>query len=344
MSLNRPWVWIVGGLSAALAVLMTLVMLYSEFATAVQADQPVIVRVLKGESLRGMAERLAQDGVLRTPRFLVALAVLRGQSARIKAGEYLVEGSISPRVLLDDLVSGRTRLVAVTIPEGFSLAEIARRVEQVGAGHAALFLTLTRDPAFIATLQTGLPNPPPTLEGLIFPETYHVQPGSSERGLILAAVAAFRERVGPLLKTKPSRGKLSPYEVLTLASIIEKETGAGSERPLISAVFHNRLKAHMRLASDPTVIYGISDFDGNLTRKHLRAKTPYNTYKVAGLTPTPIASPGLESIQAALAPAQVNYLYFVAKGDGTHFFSQDFETHQRAVWRYQIKPHRRRKS
>ena len=152
-----------------------------------------------------------------------------------------------------------------------------------------------------------------------------------------------RKKAGDTLTTAGKSGSLSPYKILVLASIIEKETGAGHERPLISAVFHNRLKRKMPLASDPTVIYGISDFDGNLKRIHLRTKTPYNTYKIRGLPPTPIANPGMKSINAAISPAKVNFLYFVSKGDGTHFFSKDYKTHNRAVYKYQILRHRRKR-
>ncbi|MDH5751823.1 MAG: endolytic transglycosylase MltG, partial [Deltaproteobacteria bacterium] len=131
---------------------------------------------------------------------------------------------------------------------------------------------------------------------------------------------------------------------LVLASIIEKETGAGHERPLISAVFHNRLKIKMPLQSDPTIIYGVQNFDGNLTLVHKNTRTEYNTYQIGGLPPTPIANPGLESIKAALNPAKVDYLYFVSKGDGTHFFSKDYSTHRKAVKKYQVLPYRRKKS
>ncbi|HEX7928635.1 MAG TPA: endolytic transglycosylase MltG, partial [bacterium] len=149
-----------------------------------------------------------------------------------------------------------------------------------------------------------------------------------------------------LLLQKSAGARLTPYDALILASIIEKETGVEAERPLVSAVFHNRLKTKMRLASDPTVIYGIADFDGNLTRAHLKAPGPYNTYVNFGLPPTPITSPGLASIKAALDPAMVDYLFFVAKGDGTgsHFFSKDYGTHEKAVDRYQRQPNRRRRT
>jgi UPF0755 protein len=145
----------------------------------------------------------------------------------------------------------------------------------------------------------------------------------------------FRKAIQPLL-AQPSDGvRLSSHEIVTLASVVEKETGVEAERPLVSAVFHNRLKRQMPLQSDPTVIYGLKNFDGNLTRKDLRDPSPYNTYRIAGLPPGPICNPGLSSIQAALHPADVPYLYFVSKNDGTHLFSESLEEHNRAVKTYQ---------
>lgn len=314
-----------------------------EYKTVIETDRPLVLVIRQGESLKHVVRRLSKDGLLNYPGLVTFLGVVRGDSSRIKAGEYLLEGSISSHKFLDSIVTGRVRLVSLTIPEGFSLQEIARRLEKKSLGNAAEFLRLCKDKKFIATLNLDIDTLPNSLEGFIYPDTYSFHRGIGEANLIRTMVRQFRKKAVGTLKSGGKSGPLSPYEILVLASIIEKETGAGYERPLISAVFHNRLKIKMPLASDPTVIYGISDFDGNLKRIHLRTKTPYNTYRFRGLPPTPIANPGMESIKAAVSPAKVKYLYFVSKGDGTHFFSKDFKTHNRAVYKYQILRHRKKR-
>ncbi len=326
-----------------MALLVGGVFALGEYKAVIETEQPVTLVIRQGESLKHVVHRLAMGGLLNYPGLVTFLGVVRGDSSRIKAGEYILEGSISSHQFLDSIVTGRARLVSITIPEGFSLQEIARRLEKRSLGNAAEFLRLSKDKKFIATLDLDIDTFPSSLEGFIYPDTYSFHRGTNEASLIRAMVKQFRKKAGDTLKSGGKSGSLSPYQILVLASIIEKETGAGHERPLISAVFHNRLKIKMRLASDPTVIYGISDFDGNLKRIHLRTKTPYNTYKIRGLPPTPIANPGMESIKAAVSPANVKYLYFVSKGDGTHFFSRDFKTHNRAVYKYQILRHRRKR-
>ena len=341
---KRPGYSAVIGVLALLVAFMAAVMAYGELSTSIRSEEPRVIEVRRGESLRQVTRRLAAEGVLHQPGLLTLLAILRGDSAKIKAGEYVIQGAVSPRELLDYFVSGRARYVSLTIPEGFSVVEIAARLQARELGSAAELLRLARDRRFIASLGLPFQSDPPTLEGLIYPDTYFFHRGFSEASLLTAMVEQFKKRAGGVLKAQSARVGMRPFEVLILASIIEKETAVGGERPLISAVFHNRLQVRMRLASDPTVIYGLEGFDGNLKRVHLRTRTPYNTYKISGLPPTPIANPGLDSITAALAPAKVDYLYFVAKGDGTHYFSRDFRSHKRAVWKYQVRPHRRRKS
>ncbi|MDP2973069.1 MAG: endolytic transglycosylase MltG, partial [Deltaproteobacteria bacterium] len=174
-----------------------------------------------------------------------------------------------------------------------------------------------------------------TLEGYLFPDTYHFIKEMEPEEVIRMMVHQFRKIFGPDLIEKASQMGITPREAVTLASIIEKEASLSEEKPLVSAVFHNRLKRRIPLQSDPTVIYGISNFDGNLTKEHLLTPTPYNTYLILGLPPTPICNPGKESIIAALHPASAPYLYFVSKNDGSHHFSESFEEHQRAVGKYQ---------
>jgi UPF0755 protein len=327
-----------------LAGFQAAVLAYAEFTTALVADPPFVLEVRPGEPFAQVTRRLETQHGLRHPGLFSALAVLRGDTGRIRAGDYALSGRITPASLLGALVSGKGAFVAITVPEGISVREIARRVEDLGLGSAQEFLRLAHDPVFIASLQLPFPPPRPSLEGYIFPETYFIHRASGEALLLTTMVREFKKRAAALLIEGAPRVNLSPYEALTLASIVEKETGVAAERPLVAAVFHNRLKARIRLGSDPTVIYGIPDFNGNLTRKHLRTPGPYNTYVNLGLPPTPITSPGLESLRAVVNPAQVDYLYFVSKGDGTHVFSRDYISHEKAVDRYQRRPSQRRRT
>jgi UPF0755 protein len=333
---------ILPGLLLALCLALLAVFLYGELGTSLKADQPRTVTVRRGESVTALAERLHQEGALDHPGFFRFLTWLRGESTRVRAGEFVLQGRVSPGALIQNLVHGESRLWRFTVPEGYSIRDIAAKLEREGKGRAAEFSRLAADAAFIASLNLPVTPAPASLEGFLFPETYYFSAGTSEQELLRSMTREFVRRVSPLLRER-SLG-LEPYQVLTLASIIEKETGVPEERGLISAVFHNRLKAGMRLYSDPTVIYGIDGFDGNLTRRQLETDSPYNTYRVEGLPPTPIANPGIESIQSALEPARVDYLYFVAKGDGTHHFTRTYKAHSQAVWFYQKQPNRKRNS
>jgi UPF0755 protein len=331
---GHPGYWVVLGILTALVLFMGAMLGYGTLGTSLDATDAAVVEVRAGESFKALTGRLSQEGTLHDRRFLLLLALLRGDTGRIKVGDYIFHGRVSPLAFLDALVSGKGEFTTFTVPEGYALKDIAQRIDEEGLGSGREFLRLCHDPAFIASLNLPLQPAPVSLEGLVFPETYYLYRGVRETHLIQAMVQQFKRRAWPLLKGGGPRG-LGPYAALILASIIEKETGAESERPLVSAVFHNRLRQGINLGSDPTVIYGVADFDGNLTRVHLRTPTPFNTYTHPGLPPTPIASPGLASIQAALAPAPVRYLYFVSRGDGTHQFSNDYRTHLRAVDRYQ---------
>lgn len=342
--MSRPGTIAVFSVLGVLVVTMTVLISWGSYSVSIRTEEAIILKVRPGETLRHFAGRLGKDGVLRNPSMFILLGILRGDSGKIKAGEYIVEGEISPTRLLDDLVSARARFVSLTIPEGFSLKDIAGRIEQKKLGDGKKFIKLARDPEFIASLGLPFGENLTVLEGLVYPDTYYFHPGTSESQLLATMVREFKKKAANLLRDNSAKVGLTPYKTLILASIIEKETGVGRERPLISAVFHNRLRARMRLGSDPTVIYGIPKFDGNLKRIHLRTRTPYNTYRIQGLPPTPIANPGLGSIRAALEPAKVDFLYFVSKGDGTHFFSKDYRTHNKAVFKYQVAPYRRKKS
>lgn len=289
------------------------------------------VDVPEGASLQHVASLLAERGLIRSPTGFRILGKLTGAERRIRPGEYALHAGLGPLEILSDMVEGRVRLHAVTIPEGFSTAQIAVRLGEEGLVDEQAFLALTRDQEFISTLDLTVP----TLEGYLFPTTYHFPKSSNPKEIIRTMVAFTWKAITPELRARAEEKGMSLHEVLTLASVIEKETGVAAERPLISAVFHNRLRRGIPLQSDPTVIYALESFDGNLRKRDLTVESPYNTYRVKGLPPGPIANPGAESITAALHPAKASYLYFVSRNDGTHHFSSTLAEHNRAVDKYQ---------
>jgi UPF0755 protein len=294
---------------------------------------PAAVELPPGTSLAEVARRLEAQGVVRSAAGFRLLARLRGASRAVQAGTYDFAAPATPGEVLGRLVAGDVRRLRLTIPEGWTLREIAARVEAGGLGSARTFLRLANDPQFIASLGISAAS----LEGYLFPETYLIAAGTPEERLIRTMVEQLRSRLAPDLIEGAAKAGLDLHDLLTLASIIQKEAGSREEMPLISAVFHNRLKRGMRLQADPTVIYGLARFNGNLTRRDLTTPTPYNTYSIAGLPPGPIASPGEEALRAAAFPASAGYLYFVARGDGTHVFSLTLPEHNRAVRRYQLR-------
>lgn len=292
-----------------------------------------IFTVLPGQHFETIASQLEAGGIIRDSFRFKLFARFKGYDKRIKAGEYRLSAALSPRQVLEIMVSGKVALYKVTIPEGYNLEQIASIVSKMGLAQAPDFIRSATDPATVSALgvEAG------SLEGYLFPDTYYFPKGLPPDQIIGTMVNRFREIFSAEWQERALQMDMSVHQVVTLASIIEKETGMAFERPLIASVFHNRLAKGMRLSSDPTVIYGIEDFDGNLTRNHLTTLTPYNTYLIEGLPPGPIASPGLASLEAALYPAQSDYLYFVSKKDNTHQFSTTFKEHTRAVRKYQLR-------
>ena len=291
------------------------------------------VLIPPGQGLKATADDLYDRGIIHNAFKFNVYARIKGYDKKIKAGEYRLKPSYSPREILEIMVSGKVQLYKITIPEGYNLVQIAGMMPDAGLGPAKDFLAVTNDGALTSALNI----PGDSFEGYLFPDTYHFPKGVSPEKIIQTMVRRFQEVFASAWQGRAREMKMTVHQVVTLASIIEKETGAPSERPVISSVFHNRLKKNMRLASDPTVIYGIKDFDGNLTRKDLTTKTPYNTYKIKGLPPGPIANPGAKAIEAALYPADTDYLFFVSKRDGTHYFSKTYQEHEKAVRKYQLR-------
>jgi UPF0755 protein len=303
-------------------------------------EPPRVFEVRSGESLHALSRRLQEAGILDDhvllgPRLLVWYARLLGVDREVKSGEYDLSPSLAPVEILAKLVEGRVKTYSVTLREGLRLDEIAEELEVAGIVKADALLETARDPELARTLGVEAP----TLEGYLYPETYRFPRGIDPRELVETMVEQFRTAWSEEDERRLAASKLTRHEVVTLASIVEKETGRGEERPLIAAVFRNRLRRGMRLQTDPTVIYGRilvhGRFDGNLRRRDLEEDTPYNTYTRGGLPPGPIASAGIESIRAVLDPAEVRYLYFVSRNDGTHAFSETLEEHNGAVNRYQ---------
>ncbi len=293
----------------------------------------ITLEVEPGASLKSIARRLTDQGVLRHPYYLVALARYKDLDARIQAGEYRLRGSLTPEALLEQLTSGKVVQYALTLVEGQTFRAMMERVRS----HPDLLHTLDdlSDEEVMAAI--GYPGLHP--EGRFLPETYHFPARTTDRAFLRRAYLAMEQFLQSAWEQRDEGLPLqTPYEALILASIVEKETGLAEERPRIAGVFIRRLKKGMRLQSDPTIIYGLGDqYDGDIRFRDLRNDTPYNTYTRNGLPPTPIAMPGKAAILAVLHPADGDELYFVGRGDGSHVFSSSLEEHNGAVDRYQRK-------
>ncbi|MDF1593509.1 MAG: endolytic transglycosylase MltG [Desulfobacterales bacterium] len=291
-----------------------------------------VVAVKPGEGLKSISQRLFEYGIIQSPFKFSFLARIKGYDKRVKAGEYLFSARLTPAKILEMMVTGKVLLYKVTAPEGYTMRQIAAVVAEAGLTSAQDFLAAAGDPARVKT--AGIKAE--TFEGYLFPDTYYFPKDIGPGKIVDTMVRRFLSVFLPDWKKRADALGFTVHEIVTLASIIEKETGLPAERPLISSVFHNRLKKRMRLESDPTVIYGIEGFNGNITRKDLAAERPYNTYRIRGLPPGPIANPGARALEAALYPADTDYLYFVSKNDSSHQFSTNMADHNRAVRKYQL--------
>jgi UPF0755 protein len=295
-------------------------------------DEGVLFTVQPGMSLRTVAAALEQADYLDRPLYLRLLARWRREAGTIKAGEYFIARGTTPPQLLDQLVAGRVTTYSLTVVEGWTFRQLLSALRR----HEAVRDTLDglSDEAIMARL--GYPGKHP--EGRFLPETYQFPRGTSDLEFLRRAYDGMQRALAAAWQGRAEDLPLdSPHEALVLASIVEKETGLASERARIAGVFVRRLRRGMRLQTDPTVIYGLGEaFDGNLRRRDLAADTPYNTYTRAGLPPTPICLPGKAAIEAVMHPAHGTSLYFVARGDGSHQFSDTLEAHNRAVQKYQL--------
>ena len=295
-----------------------------------------MVVVREGLSLKEVAGELERRKIITSKILFELWAKIMGSAKKIKAGEYQLSPGLPPVRILDILTRGDVITHPVTVPEGFTRKQIAELLDRKGLANKKDFLSFTNEQSLLK--RYGISGP--DLEGYLFPDTYQFARGISALIAIDAMVRRFLQVVGPFKGRMDEMG-MDLRELITLASIVEKETSLASERPMIASVFLNRLKRGMRLESDPTVIYGLKDFNGNLTRKDLEKPTLFNTYIIRGLPPGPIANPGLEAIKAVLYPAKTDYLYFVSKNDGSHYFSKTLSEHNRAVRIYQKKRHKK---
>ena len=294
--------------------------------------EPQMVMINSGQTFQAITRTLYEKKLIDHPFKFKLIARIKGFDRNIKAGEYLLSSSMSPEKILETIADGKVYLYRITIPEGYSIDQIASLLEEKGILEGAEFIKVANDPILVERLGIQAES----FEGYLFPDTYFFEKNAVIRKVIRSMVEQFHVKFAPIWEKRRSDLNLSIHEFVTLASIIEKETGNAEERFLVSSVFHNRLNRSMPLQSDPTVIYGIENFDGNLTRQHLNTPTPYNTYTIAGLPPGPIANPGKASLEAALFPAESPYLYFVSKKDKTHYFSTNYDEHREAVKKYQI--------
>jgi UPF0755 protein len=297
------------------------------------AEAPQDLVLIHGTSLQGVARQMVREGVLKEPWSFILLVRSLGMAGDIKAGNYELRKGMTPYDLFLMVTNGSISQSSITFIEGWTFKQMR---EALNAHESVRHMTMPLTDAQIMQQIGANENNP---EGLFFPDSYYFSSGMSDLDILKRAYQTMRQKLDSAWQSRDADLPYAkPYEALVMASIIEKETGRGEERPLIARVFLNRLKIGMRLQTDPTVIYGMGEaFDGNLRRRDLLDDTPYNTYTRDGLPPTPIAMPGLASIEAALHPAHSKALYFVGRGDGSHAFSNSLSEHNSAVARYQLR-------
>jgi UPF0755 protein len=300
------------------------------------------VDIPQGTGSLGIGERLVSSGVVRDmPTFRMALWMSQ-QGRHLKAGEYRFDRAMTPFEIIDKLARGDVYVISVTFPEGQTIAEMAKIFEAHGLGTAAAFVQAAKDAAPIRAVDPAAKD----LEGYLFPETYPLPRRTGAVKLVQMMAARFEKVFTPELRQAAVARGLSVRQAVTLASIVEKETAKADERPLVAAVYTTRLRIGMPLQCDPTVIYGLvkaGRYDGNIHKDDLSFDTPYNTYRHPGLPPGPIASPGRSSLEAAVRPADADYLYFVSRNDGSHEFARTLEEHNRNVQKFQVQYFRDRR-
>jgi len=320
----------IGGYAIRLILLISL--LWYLFCLFISPGNGALVRDISfppGSGVRKLANELEAGGVIRSSWHFVLMTRLRGDAHRLKAGEYRFSDDMTPDLILKKIVAGDVDYRKFTLPEGYSIYQAAELLEQKGYFSREAFLEKCRDKALLIPLELT----EGSVEGYLYPATYNLSREGGEEQLIKQMVEQFKKIYTGILEGEGVR-RFSRHEVVTLASIIEKEAVDSKEKPLISSVFHNRLRIGMPLQSDPTAVYGVRPFSGKVSKADILRPSPYNTYLNKGLPPGPIGNPGRDAIHAAISPAKTDFLYFVARQDGTHQFSRTLDEHNRAVMRY----------
>jgi UPF0755 protein len=294
-----------------------------------------LVEIPSGSGASEIRRRLVEAGVVSDELAFRAALVWTRQSRALKAGEYRFDRPMTVVEVIDKIARGEVYGHPITFPEGLTIREMAAIFQSSGFGTAAAFIEAAGNGSLINDLDPAARD----LEGYLFPETYTLPRGTPVSKLIAMMVARFRDTYDDLEGTGSGELNLSLRELVTLASLVEEETGKAGERPIVAAVYRNRLIRNMPMQADPTVVYALvkaGTYDGNIRRRDLAFDSPYNTYKYPGLPPGPIASPGRAALAAALAPADVNYLYFVSRNDGSHVFAETLAEHNANVYEYQV--------
>jgi UPF0755 protein len=301
-------------------------------ALTYQNPQEAEIVIAKGSSVKKIANTLKEKNVIGDLRFFQIYLYLINKTQALKAGEYVFEKGLSLETVIEKLVLGKVKTYKLTIPEGFTIKDICRLFEEKKLMKMPECFDHTRSINLLKDA-TGVEN----LEGYLFPETYLYDSQTKPKDFFVMMTKMFTQKLDNERMKKITDSGLSLHDVVTLASLVEKETAVESERPKIAGVFFSRLKIGMPLQTDPAVIYGVPEFNGNLTKADLQNDTPYNTYTRTGLPKGPICSVGLAAIDAVLNPETTKALYFVAKGDGSHYFSTTLEEHNQAVQQYQLR-------
>jgi peptidoglycan lytic transglycosylase G len=293
------------------------------------------VEIPSGAGSVAIGDRLIAGGVIRDRATYRTAVWMTGKGRQLKAGEYRFDRAMTAFEVIDKIARGDVYVVHVTFREGLTMAEMAKIFEAEGLGQAAAFMQAAKDPALVREIDPSAKD----LEGYLFPETYALPRRADAGRLVRQMVGAFQHAFPQEARDAGAAANLTPRQIVTLASIVEKETAKPEERPIVAAVYRNRLRIGMPLQCDPTVIYALQRagvFTGNLRRDDLQFDSPYNTYRYPGLPPGPIASPGKASLEAAAHPADVDYVYFVSRNDGSHEFARTLDEHNRNVQKFQI--------
>lgn len=311
---------------------------YRGFDTAEQ-----FVDIPAGTGAAGVGARLADAGVVKDPLTFRLALWYSGHARALQAGEYRFERAHTPLEVIDRIVRGDVYKRLITFREGLVIGEMAQVFEERGFGEASEFVRAAGNASLVHDIDPAADN----LEGYLFPETYALPRDTSADELVRQMVALFKRLYSDDLRAEAERAGLTTRQVVTLASLVEKETGRADERALVAAVYRNRFAIGMPMQADPTVIYALQkagQYDGNLTRNNLQFDSPYNTYRYPGLPPGPIAAPGLASLEATLRPASVKHLYFVSRNDGSHVFADTLAEHNRNVQEWQVRYFRERRN